>query len=130
MTHRYNQWVDHMGWSARHYLGGRCGGSNVRGATQRPSIGGGSAALRGRPFGRLEHRDGSASDRPVEAVPRLVIIGAQRAGTTSLSQWIMAHPRTRSPRTWELHYFDLEFRQGSPLVSGQLPLGPSRTGDR
>jgi hypothetical protein len=38
--------------------------------------------------------------------PEYLIIGAQKAGTTSLHAWLAEHPRVRIPRVKELHFFD------------------------
>ena len=121
-------WVDTLGLVER----ATTPGAAVEGAKSGALPGGRLSVLLGRrsaarPFGRSEPGDGSASDRRWRQFPDFVIIGAQRAGTTSLSQWIMAHPRTRPARTCELHYFDLNFDGGPALVSGQLP-PPARGG--
>jgi hypothetical protein len=35
----------------------------------------------------------------------------------------MAQPRTRSPRTWEVHYFDLNYERGSRWYQANFPWG-------
>jgi hypothetical protein len=54
--------------------------------------------------------------------PDFVIIGAQRAGTTSLMQWIVAQPTVRGARTKELHYFDLSYAKGQRWYRSNFPL--------
>jgi hypothetical protein len=38
--------------------------------------------------------------------PDFLILGAQKAGTTSLFEWLRRHPQTRLPHEKELHYFN------------------------
>jgi hypothetical protein len=45
--------------------------------------------------------------------PDFLIVGAQRAGTTSLFNYLSQHPNIRSPLLKEIHYFDLN-SQNSP----------------
>lgn len=40
------------------------------------------------------------------AEPDFLIIGAQKAGTSSLYEWLTSHPDVLSARTKELHFFD------------------------
>ena len=54
--------------------------------------------------------------------PDFIIVGAQRGGTTSLMQWIMAHPQARSARAKELHYFDLSYAKGPRWYRSNFPL--------
>ena len=38
--------------------------------------------------------------------PSFLIIGAQKAGTTSLFKYLSAHPNVHMPPEKEIHYFD------------------------
>jgi hypothetical protein len=44
--------------------------------------------------------------------PHFLIIGAQKAGTTSLHKYISEHPRVRAAARKEMHFFDLNFEKG------------------
>ena len=55
--------------------------------------------------------------------PDYVVIGTQRAGTTSLNRWINAHPQSQAARTpRELHYFDLNYERGPNWYRSNFPL--------
>lgn len=54
-------------------------------------------------------RRASASRRPL---PEFLIVGAQKAGTTSLHAYLCEHPSVLPPTTKEVHFFDLEFHRG------------------
>ncbi len=45
--------------------------------------------------------------------PDLIVIGAQKAGTTSLHAWLAQHPQILPPLEKEVHYFDGGIRAGS-----------------
>jgi hypothetical protein len=50
---------------------------------------------------------------PLRRSPSFIIIGAQRAGTTSLYRYLTAHPRVL-PAAWkEIHYFDRSYHRGA-----------------
>ncbi len=46
---------------------------------------------------------------PLRALPDILIIGAMKAGTTSLYEYLIQHTRVESARVKEVHYFDREF---------------------
>jgi Sulfotransferase domain len=46
-------------------------------------------------------------------LPQFLIIGAQKAGTTSLYEYLCEHPRISPSMTKEVHYFDLAYHRGS-----------------
>jgi hypothetical protein len=54
-------------------------------------------------------------------VPDLVVIGAPKAGTTSLARWLSTHPQVRMSATKELSFFDEHFERGIHWYSSQLP---------
>lgn len=54
--------------------------------------------------------------------PDFIIIGAQRAGTTSLYRFLMGHPRATAARLKELHYFDKLYRRGHRWYRSNFPL--------
>lgn len=64
-------------------------------------------------------RRASATARPL---PDFVVLGAQRSGTTSLANWLWAHPATRAPRISEVHYFDLHYDRSIWWYKAQFPL--------
>jgi hypothetical protein len=54
--------------------------------------------------------------------PDFVIIGAQRAGTTSLTQWMYSHPQVEPARTREVHFFDLNYDRGLRWYRSNFPI--------
>ncbi len=64
---------------------------------------------RARRSGEHALRRVSAGSRPL---PAFLIIGAQKAGTTSLHAYLCEHPRVLVPATKEVHFFDHEFHRG------------------
>lgn len=59
--------------------------------------------------GRLRPRELTAPFRPL---PALLIVGAQRSGTTSLYNYLAAHPSTSTPIAKELQFFSDNFGRG------------------
>jgi Sulfotransferase domain len=45
-------------------------------------------------------------------LPGFLIVGAQKAGTTSLHAYLSEHPSVLSPATKEVHFFDHDFHRG------------------
>ncbi len=45
-------------------------------------------------------------------LPNFLIIGAQKAGTTSLASYLAAHPDVIAPKWKEVHFFDLNYARG------------------
>lgn len=64
-------------------------------------------------------REATASRR---GLPDFVIIGAQRAGTTSLFQWLSALPAVEPALRKELHYFDNNYSRGERWYKSNFPL--------
>src|SRR5262249_13344047 len=60
-------------------------------------------------------------DTGMRMLPGLVILGAQKAGTTSLFNYLSAHPQVRSPTNKEVHYFDLNFARGPTWYRAHFP---------
>jgi hypothetical protein len=55
-------------------------------------------------------------------LPGYLIIGAQRAGTTSLHRYLVQHPAVRTMlRTKGVHYFDTNFGQGLAWYASRFP---------
>jgi hypothetical protein len=46
------------------------------------------------------------------SLPDALILGAQKAGTSSLFQYLMQHPRARPPLRKEVHFFDYNYGRG------------------
>jgi hypothetical protein len=59
--------------------------------------------------GRLALRRPRAGRRPL---PSFLIVGAAKAGTTSLHEYLCGHPRVSTPLTKEIHYFDFSYERG------------------
>jgi len=50
--------------------------------------------------------------RQPRALPHVVIIGAQKCGTSSLHNYLTQHPDVIAPLRKEVHYFDLNYARG------------------
>jgi hypothetical protein len=55
-------------------------------------------------------------------LPHFLIIGAQRAGTSSLYAYLSEHPDIHPAFVKEVHFFDLEFGRGLPWYRSMFPL--------
>jgi hypothetical protein len=65
------------------------------------------------------------------ALPRVIIAGAQKAGTTSLFGYLAGHPQCLRPLTKEINYFDQNYTRGErwyrmhfPVDARDVPTGP------
>jgi len=58
---------------------------------------------------------------PLRGVPGVLIIGAQRSGTTSLFNYLVQHPDVLPPLRKEIHYFDLHYGRGIKWYRGHFP---------
>lgn len=54
-------------------------------------------------------------------LPDFVIVGAQKAGTTSLFAYLAQHPRIAEPTSKEVHYFDYNYHRGQNWYRGHFP---------
>jgi hypothetical protein len=54
----------------------------------------------------------ACADAPDSKLPDFLIIGAMKAGTTSLARYFMAHPQVFMAAGKEVHYFDRHFERG------------------
>jgi hypothetical protein len=59
-------------------------------------------------------------------LPAFLIIGAQKAGTTSLASYLAAHPNVVSPLWKEVHFFDLHYKEGAQWYRAHFPVGGRR----
>ena len=57
-------------------------------------------------------------------MPGIVIIGAQRSGTTSLHSWLCSHPDVAPFMVKEVHYFDGAYERGERWYRSRFPIGP------
>jgi hypothetical protein len=63
----------------------------------------------------------------VESSPDFIIIGAQKAGTTSLYNYITKYAENfLSPRQKELHYFDKQYHKSINWYKAQFPLNKKK----
>jgi hypothetical protein len=69
---------------------------------------------------QLWYRQFTAASRPL---PRFIIAGAQKAGTTSLFGYLADHPQCAASLTKEVHYFDEAFERGENWYRSNFPLG-------
>ncbi len=68
---------------------------------------------------RRLYRQTTSSLRPL---PHFLIIGAARAGTTSLYSYLVRHPSVSAPTHKEIHFFDLNFERGLSWYRRHFPL--------
>ena len=68
---------------------------------------------------RVAVRQRNAEER---LLPDYLIIGAQKAGTTSLHAYLAAHPDVGDPVTKEVHYFDIASERGIEWYRAHFPL--------
>lgn len=54
-------------------------------------------------------------------LPDFVIVGAQKAGTTSLFHYLQQHPRIAPPSSKEVHYFDYNYHRGENWYRAHFP---------
>lgn len=61
----------------------------------------------------IEASDDATTRNPqqIGALPDFMIIGAQKAGTTSLFRYLIQHPQIVCPLWKEIHYFDVRFHR-------------------
>jgi hypothetical protein len=58
----------------------------------------------------------------LRALPDFVIIGAQKAGTTSLFRYLVEHPEVIGPAEKEVHFFDGRYERGMRWYRSRFPL--------
>jgi hypothetical protein len=66
----------------------------------------------------------SADWRPL---PRVIIAGAQKAGTTSLFGYLAGHPRCLRPLTKEINFFDQNYARGERWYRMHFPIAARAT---
>jgi hypothetical protein len=72
------------------------------------------------PLRQLRARYRLATGR-LRGLPQLLILGAQRSGTTSLFHYLVQHPDVLPPFGKELHYFDAHYARGVTWYRGRFP---------
>src|SRR5919108_6081357 len=55
------------------------------------------------------------------SLPDFVILGAQRAGSTTLYRALIAHPQVRRALLKEVHFFDLNYHRGLRWYRAHFP---------
>jgi sulfotransferase family protein len=78
-----------------------------------------SAPLR-RPIRRARFRSRFAT-RELRAPPAAIVIGAQKAGTSSLFAYLTANPAITRPLSKEIHYFDISYHRGIDWYRAHFP---------
>lgn len=58
---------------------------------------------------------------PLRVLPDYLILGAQRAGTTSLYAYLTEHPRVASPLAKEIHFLDYNYARGEAWYRAHFP---------
>lgn len=84
-----------------------------------PSLG--SAQIAVRRLQKAAIRLGRRSDSWRRTIPGLLIIGAQRAGTTALAQDLGEHPQMARPQRKEVHFFDRHHDRGLGWYRSHFP---------
>ncbi|MEJ7803152.1 MAG: sulfotransferase [Candidatus Limnocylindria bacterium] len=59
---------------------------------------------------------------PLRGLPDFLVIGAQKAGSTSLYRYLTSHPCIRMPRRKEVHFFDHAYGKGERWYRAQFPM--------
>lgn len=81
----------------------------------------GPATLTGRASARLR-REVRQRTSGLRLLPSVLVLGAARAGSTSLYTYLLDHPRLAAPSHKEIHYFDLNFGRGLAWYQRHFPL--------
>lgn len=63
-------------------------------------------------------------------LPRFLIIGAPKAGTTSLFRYLAQHPQVVEGRRKEVHYFDIRYSRGEAWYRSHFPTERQLAGGR
>ncbi len=63
---------------------------------------------------------------PARVLPDFVILGAQKAGTTSLYAYLCAHPDVLPAARKEVHFFDVNYDRGAGWYRSMFPLAGAR----
>lgn len=58
---------------------------------------------------------------PLRVLPDFIVIGAQKAGTTSLFNYLMEHPSIFPPFKKEIQFFDLNYKKGLLWYRSNFP---------
>lgn len=61
----------------------------------------------------------------MRSLPRFIVIGGQRCGTTSLFDYLSIHPGVRPAFRKEIHYFDMHFDRGESWYRSHFALSRS-----
>jgi hypothetical protein len=59
---------------------------------------------------------------PLRVLPDFLVLGAQKGGTSSLFEYLVAHPGVRAPFRKEVHYFDVNHDRGVQWYRSFFPL--------
>ena len=68
------------------------------------------------------HGAKAAATGSSRVLPDFVIVGAQKAGTTSLFHYLQQHPQIATPSSKEVHYFDYNYHRGENWYRGHFQL--------
>jgi hypothetical protein len=73
--------------------------------------------------GRTVSRTAGRLSSGLRMLPDFLLVGAQRAGTTSLFRALAAHPGVAQPNLHKgVHYFDVNYARGEDWYRGHFPL--------
>lgn len=81
-----------------------------------------------RTVGRVVRRSWRQATQRSRMLPDFIVIGAQKAGTTSLYDHVVAHPAVHPAIGKGIHYFDEEYNRGAAWYRSNFPIDrPGRT---
>lgn len=83
--------------------------------------------LSGPLIGRALKRGARLLTGPLRLMPDFLIIGAQRAGTTSLFNYLSQHPSIIPALTKEVHFFDINYSKGLKWYRSHFPTTFTKT---
>ena len=70
----------------------------------------------------LSHRLLRRATHGLRRHPEILVIGAIRAGTSALANWLSQHPGVRAPAQKEVKYFDFHFHRGDDWYRSFFPI--------
>lgn len=72
----------------------------------------------------VRRRDGAFryATAMIRSLPNVIMIGAQKSGTTSLFKYLEQHPHIEVSKTKEVHYFDNYYHKGALWYRSHFPI--------
>lgn len=70
----------------------------------------------------VSHRLVRRASHGLRRHPEILVIGAIRAGTSALAEWLSRHPGVKAPAQKEVKYFDFHFHRGEGWYRSFFPI--------